>query len=106
MNTNDTNKALNAESTIADRCTQSFMKLLAGIEQTKGRIAAEFREIVESNQRSFQLALNEAEALAWQTDYPQLVFPALAVEKIQAVAARQTRQQFVQQPRLAFAEAA
>ena len=106
MNTNDMNKVLNAESTIADRCAQSFMKLLAGIEQTKGRIAAEFREIVESNQKSFQLALNEAEALAWETDYPQLFFPTLAMEKVQAVASRRPRQQFVQYPPLAFAEAA
>jgi hypothetical protein len=106
MNTDDTNKTLSTESTIADRCAQSFMKLLAGIEQTKGRIATEFREIVESNQKSFQLAMNEAEALAWQTDYPQLFFPTLAMEKVQAVATRRTRQQFVQQPHLAFAEAA
>src|SRR5208282_6627659 len=106
MNTTYTNKKVNAEPTIANRCLQSCKKLLAGIEQTKKRIAAEFREIVESNQKSFQLALNEAEALAWQTDYPQLFFPALAVEKVQAVAAWQTRQQSVQQPRLVFAEAA
>jgi hypothetical protein len=29
--------------------------------------------------------LNEAEALAWETEYPQLVFPALAEEKIEAI---------------------
>jgi hypothetical protein len=106
MNTTDTNKKSNAETTIASRCLQSCKKLLAGIEQAKNNIAAEFHEIVESNQKSFQLALNEAEALAWQTDYPQLVFPALAVEKVQAVAAWQTRQQSVRQSRLLFAEAA
>jgi hypothetical protein len=61
---------------------------------------------VETKQKSFQLALNEAEALAWQTEFPQLFFPDLAVEKIQAVARRQTRQQFVHQPQLAFARAA
>jgi len=105
MNTNNKNEILATEPTITDRCMQSCRKLLAGIEQTKKRIAAEFREIVESNQKSFQMALNEAEALAWQTDYPQLVFPALAVEKVQAVAAWRARQQFVQRPRLAFAEA-
>jgi hypothetical protein len=49
--------------------------------------------------------LNEAEALAWQTDYPQLFFPTLAMEKVQAVVSRRPRQQFVQHPRL-FAEAA
>jgi len=105
MNTTATDKNSNTEPTIANRCVQSCKKLLAGIEQAKKRIAAEFHETVESNQRLFQLALNEAEALAWQTDYPQLVFPALAVEKIQAVAAWQTRQQFVRQPHLVFAEA-
>jgi hypothetical protein len=105
MNTTDTNKNLNAQQTIANRCLQSCKELLAGIEQAKKRIAAEFREVVESHQNLFQLALNEAEALAWQTEYPQLVFPALAVEKIQAVAAWQTRQQSVHQPRLVFAKA-
>jgi hypothetical protein len=105
MNTTNTNKNLNAEQTLANLCLQSCKKLLGEIEGAKEKIAAEFREIVESNQKSFQLALNEAEALAWQTDYPQLVFPDLAMEKIQAVAAWQTRRQSVQQPRLAFAGA-
>jgi hypothetical protein len=105
MNTTNTNKTL-TEQTITDRCVQSCKALLAGIEQTKNKIADEFRETVASHQNLFQLALNEAEALAWQTDYPQLVFPTLAVEKVQAVAAWRARQQFVQQPRLAFAEAA
>jgi hypothetical protein len=106
MNTTNTNENVNTEPTIANHCLQSCKELLAGIEQAKKRIAAEFRDIVETNQRLFQLALNEAEALAWQTDYPQLVFPALAVEKIQTVAAWQTRQQSVQRPHLVFAEAA
>jgi hypothetical protein len=105
MNTNYTNKTL-TEQTFANLCVQSYKQLLAGIEQTKERIAAEFREIVESNQKSFQLALNEAEALAWQTDYPQLFFPDLAMEKIQTVATWQTRQQSARQPQLAFARAA
>jgi hypothetical protein len=106
MNTRNSNRNSNAETTITDRCVQSCKKLLAGIERTKKSIAAEFREIVESNQKSFQLALNEAEALAWQTEFPQLFFPDLAVEKIQAVAMWQTRQQSVHQPQLAFARAA
>jgi hypothetical protein len=105
MNTNYTNKTL-TEQSITNRCLQSCKKLLAGIEQVKNIIADEFRGIVDSNQKSFQLALNEAEALAWQTDYPQLLFPTLAVEKVQAVAARQTRQQVLQQPHLVFAGAA
>jgi hypothetical protein len=106
MNTTNTNKNLNAQPTLANRCLQSCKELLGEIERAKKRITNEFRDTVESHQNLFQLALNEAEALAWQTDYPQLVFPALAVEKIQAVAAWRTRQQSVHQPRLVFAEAA
>lgn len=106
MNTTNTNRNSNTETTIAERCVQSCKKLLGEIERAKNKITDDFREVVASNKKSFQLALNEAEALAWQTDYPQLFFPDLAVEKIQAVATWQTRQQFVQQPRLAFAEAA
>lgn len=106
MNTTNASKNLNAETTIANRCVQSCKKLLGEIERTKNKIAAEFRDVVAANQKSFQLALNEAEALAWQTEFPQLVFPDLAVEKIQAVAAWQTRQQSVSQARLAFAQAA
>jgi hypothetical protein len=50
--------------------------------------------------------VNEAEALAWQTPYPHLLFPSLAAEKVQAVAAWQTRQQSVHQRQPLFAEAA
>jgi hypothetical protein len=106
MNTNDINKNWSAEQTITSRCLQSCKKLLAGIERAKKGIATEFREIVESNQKSFQMALNEAEVLAWQTEFPQLFFPTLAMEKVQAVARRRTRQQSVHQPQLAFARAA
>jgi|ERR1700722_16435198 hypothetical protein len=105
MNTTNKNKKNNTEPSIANRCVQSCKQLLAGIEQAKNKIVAEFRDIVELNQKSFDLALNEAEALAWQTDYPQLFFPSLALEKIQTVAARQTRRQILQKPRLAFAQA-
>jgi len=105
MNTTKTNKNSTVEQTIANRCVQSCKKLLAGIERAKNKITGEFRDTVKSHQNLFQLALNEAEALAWQTDYPHLVFPSLAVEKVQAVAARQTRQQPLYQRGLVFAEA-
>ena len=106
MNTTHTNKKLNAEPTIANRCVQSCKKLLAEIERAKNKITDEFRDTVESHQNLFHLALREAEALAWQTAYPHLVFPVLAVEKVQAMAERQTRQQSLHQRGLVFAEAA
>ncbi|HXI73863.1 MAG TPA: hypothetical protein VNN22_26270 [Verrucomicrobiae bacterium] len=101
-----TNENLNGEQTLADRCVESCKKLLAGIDATRNRIANEFHETLEANGQLVQLALNEAEALAWQTAYPHLLFPALAMEKVQSVAAWQTRQQSLHRRHPAFAEAA
>ena len=106
MKTTDTNTNRTAEQTLTNRCVQSCKQLLAGIEQAKNRIANEFHETLEANSQLVQLALNEAEALAWQTDYPHLVYPTLALERVQAVVAWRTRQQTVSQRRLTFAEAA
>lgn len=95
-----------AEPTIAARCMQSCKQLLAGIKQVRIRIANEFQETYEAHGQLVQLALNEAEALAWETAYPHLLFPALAVEKVQAVAAWQTRQRSMHPRQPNFAEAA
>jgi hypothetical protein len=103
---NTINASQSSEQTLTDRCVQSCKKLLAGIKQARSRIAAEFREKFESQQNSFQQALNEAEALAFQTEYPHLVFPALAMEKVQAAAAWQTRQRAVYQHQPIYAAAA
>ena len=86
-------------------CLGSCRKLLAQIEKTKNAIFAEFREAFEAHEHLLHLALNEAEALAWQTDYPHFVFPTLAAEKAQAVAAWHARQQSMLRtnPGLAFA---
>ena len=42
--------------------------------------------------RLLRLALNEAEALAWQTEFPHLMFPELALEKAQAAVLWHQRQ--------------
>ena len=106
MNINYNHEPLLGEQTIAIRCAQSCKKLLAGIEQVKNKIANEFQETLKSRAQSLQLALNEAEALAWQTAYPHLLFPALAMEKVQALATWQTRQRSLRQHQTIFAEAA
>jgi hypothetical protein len=49
--------------------------------------------VMGSREHLLRLAVNEAEALAWQTDYPHLIFPTLAVEKVQAVTAWDAQQQ-------------
>ena len=93
------------KQTLAKRCVQSCMTWLVGIEWTKTRIAIDFQEALESQEKLFQLALNEAEDLAWLKAYPHLLFPMLAVEKVQSVAAWHSRQQSLNQRRNAFTEA-
>ena len=105
MKTDHVQEIVFAKPNLADRCVQSGRKLLAGIEQTKRAMAHEFQATLNSHARVFQLALKEAEALAFQTDYPQLLFPSLAMEKIQAVSAWQARQQSLRQRRAVLAAA-
>ena len=49
------------------------------------------------------LALTEAEALAWQTPIPHLVFPVLAVEKAQTAIQWHVRQRRMRADEQAFA---
>src|SRR5437763_1007296 len=94
-NTNDLTSGP-ARSTFANTCLATCKKLLARIEKIRTGIAAEFRGQMEEHGHLLDLALNEAETLAWQTGYPQLFFPALALEKAQSVAKWHDRQQSVQ----------
>lgn len=73
----------------------SCQKILAQIKVTKAAIFEESRDKLKLQEQMLRLALNEAEALAWQTVYPHLLFPALATEKIQAVASWNRYQQSV-----------
>lgn len=68
-------------------CLVSCRKLLARIASARKLIFDESRRTLEAHEHLLRLALNEAEAVAWQTMYPHLVFPALAAEKVQAVVA-------------------
>jgi predicted secreted hydrolase len=106
MNTTHPKQNVTVEKNITDRCVQSYKKFIVEIERAKNKIADEFRETVTAHQNLFQLALQEAEALAWETEYPQLVFASLAVEKGQGIAAEPARRQTLRHPRLIFAEAA
>jgi len=81
----------------ANVCIESCRKLAAQIEQLKQSFLAELHESLEAPERIFRLALNEATALAWQTGYPHLVFPALATEKIQAATEWSARQKRLRQ---------
>lgn len=81
----------------ANACIASCQNLIAQIKKTREAILVEFRKTLEVHEHLLRLALNEAEALAWQTDFPQLIFPSLALEKVQAVAAWHARQHSRQQ---------
>jgi hypothetical protein len=105
MKTTITNE-LNDDITIAARCVTTCKQLLAGMGQVRNRITAEFAETLTAHKQLLNLALNEAEALAWNTDYPQLLFPTLATEKVQAIATWQTRQRALSRNRSNLAHAA
>lgn len=76
------------------------------IQKVKTALMIELRNSLAADDRLLRLALNEAEALAWQTAYPQLVFPTLAIEKAHAVTEWQARQKTIQQATSALSLAA
>ncbi len=74
------------KNAVANACAKSCQKILAQISEKKNAIIAQFRGVVAEHEQVLRLALNEAEALAWETSYPHLVFQDLAEEKAQGVA--------------------
>ena len=107
MKTNEMNEMKGpSRRNFASACLASCRKLIAQVQKTKAAIVAEFRGAFGTSEQLLHLALNEAEALAWQTEYPHLVFPALALEKAQAVANWQTRQRSIRREHSAYAFAA
>ena len=62
------------------------------VARARAAVVAGWSDAIKTQGHALHLALNEAEALAWQTMYPHLVFPMLATEKVQAVAAWHRRQ--------------
>lgn len=70
---------------------------LQAIAKVRAMIEREF-SIRLDQPRLLRQALNEAEAIAWQTGFPQLVFPSLALEKARAVASWENRQRTMWQP--------
>jgi hypothetical protein len=82
-----------AGAALKHTCRVSCRKARAQIQAAKDAMFAESSNALHPQERLLRLALNEAEALAWETKYPQLVFPTLATEKVQAVIAWNRRQQ-------------
>jgi hypothetical protein len=78
-------------------CRPACRKIRTQIAGVKEAIFAEYSRVFSAPERLVRLALNEAEAAAWQTKYPHLIFPTLATEKVRAVAAWNVRQQSVRE---------
>lgn len=76
-------------------CLASCQRLLARMEKIKDAIVADFQKQLGGNDWLLRRALSEAEAVAWQTDYPHLFFPELAWEKAESVAAWNARQRSI-----------
>ena len=71
---------------------QQRRELAVQLEAIKKGLIREFGVALGGHNGLLKSALNEAEAIAWQTSYPHLLFPLLAQEKAAAVnywAARQ-----------------
>jgi hypothetical protein len=71
--------------------------MLPHVAEVKSAVLRECGDCLRPHDRLFRGALIEAEALAWQTPYPGLLFPVLAQEKAQAVRNWLARQQDIRQ---------
>jgi hypothetical protein len=91
---------------IQNGCRACCRKIRAQIAGVKEAIFEEYSRALQAPERLVRLALGEAEAAAWQTNYPHLFFPALAAEKVQAVANWNARQQSMRENRPVIALAA
>jgi len=95
MKTNERNESANrvgVGTAFSKACRKCYQGIMAQIRRTRNSILAEARESHQVQERLLRLAVNEAEGLAWQTMYPQLVFPNLAMEKIQGAVQWSRRQ--------------
>ena len=93
--TNESRQYTGAGVAFSKACLKCGKQILTQIRNAKEAILAEARDTLKVQEQMLRLAVNEAEALAWQTLYPQLVFPDLAAEKIQHATAWSHRQRLL-----------
>jgi hypothetical protein len=104
MNTNRRAVENNGTRKFAVACAEQCQKLGALLAEAKESLIAEFKETYEIHERLLHLVINEAEALACETEYPHLVFPGLALEKVRVAANWHERQGLIRRDAsLAFA---
>lgn len=64
----------------------------SAIAEVKQLVLHEYGDKAGGHSHILRLALNEAEAVAWQSGFPQLFFPVLAAEKAKAAVSWHRRQ--------------
>jgi len=106
MQQSNTNGNRGNGGSFRNTCRAFCRQIRAQIAGVKESIFAESSRAFEAPERLVRLALNEAEAAAWQTKYPHLIFPTLAAEKVRAVADWNARQQSMRENSPVFALAA
>jgi hypothetical protein len=99
MKLNNENRA---GGSFKNACIAACQKALKQLTAVKETIFAESYNTLHAEAHLLRVALNEAEAAAFQTPFPQLVFPTLAMEKTQEVI-NWHRQQEVRRPGRALA---
>lgn len=95
MNNTASTKSNGTVKNFSAACVASCRKLVAQIAEAKENLLAEFHETFSAPDRLVRLAVNEAEAEAWATEFPQLFFPTLAQEKVLAVATWNSHQKTI-----------
>ncbi|SRR6266404_531519 len=102
-NSNNDNQGAKSLSTV---CLSSCRKLLSQLNDIKHSLLLKYGAALNGQEQVLRSALNEAEALAWQTPYPHLFFPVLAEEKAMSARRWAARQQMIRNPQWARAFAA
>ncbi len=97
MNTTH-NRTVGKGKAFLNVCSVSCQKVIAKLQGARKAVFEEFRPRIQVPERLLHLTLNEAEALAQETGFPMLVFPALAREKAESLAAWNRRQQALRAP--------
>jgi hypothetical protein len=82
-------------SYLAHACPSCYEAITSRIQQVRTSLLRRFQPQVTGDHRLVQLTLNEAEALAWQTGVPDLVFPTLAEEKLRRLRLWSARQRAI-----------
>jgi len=107
-NVNETEVVNNGFQAVDSTLVDSTLvgKLADQLSQVKRQVFGEFQTALGANEHLLRLALIEADALAQQTGYPELIFPLLAAEKAQGAARWQSHQQYRLREESAYAFAA